>query len=104
MDKPQGLGFDGWLKKLKSEFPSPAGEEDFDPTQPMDDLAKMRRLMAIDRRYMYAMAGARMGRTDATSVQQFKSIVGDYEQLLKAGPAQAGFYKERDVRAKMADA
>jgi tetratricopeptide (TPR) repeat protein len=102
--KTKGLGFEGWLNRLKNEFSVHAEEEDFDPTRPMDDLAKLRRLMVIDRRYMYAMMGSRSGRTSQATVQEFKAIASDYEQLLEAGPPQSQFYKEDDVRTKIADA
>lgn len=101
--KSQGLGFDGWLNKLKTEFGGPVEQDTFDPNAPMDDLAKMRRLMAIDRRYMYATVGARPGRTTETTVEQLKAIARDYEQLLQAGAPQM-FFKENDVRVKIADA
>jgi tetratricopeptide (TPR) repeat protein len=100
--KPEGLGFDGWLNKLKSEFGDPAEQGAFDPNEPMDDIAKMRRLMAIDRRYMYATMGARPGRTTQATVEELKAIAGDYEQLLKAGTPQM-FYKENELRVKIAD-
>jgi tetratricopeptide (TPR) repeat protein len=101
--KSQGLGFDGWMNKLKTEFGNPAGEEAFDPNAPMDDLAKMRRLMAIDRRYMYATMAAHPGRSTEATVKELNAIARDYEQLLQAGAPQR-FFKENDVRGKIADA
>jgi hypothetical protein len=101
--KPLALGFDGWMEKFKTDFASPAGQETFNPTAPMDGLTRMRRLMDIDRRYMYATMQARPGRTTAATVQELKTIAQDYEQLLQAG-APGGFFKEEDVRRKVADA
>ena len=101
--KPQALGFDGWMKKIQADFGSPGGEEAFDPKAPMDDFAKMRRLMAIDRRYMYATMAARPGRTTEAGVEELKAIARAYEQLLQAGAAER-FYKEIEVRGKVADA
>lgn len=101
--KPQALGFDGWMRKLKADFARPGEEEAFDPNAPTDDFAKMRRLMAIDRRYMYATMATRPGRTTEAGVEELKAIARDYMQLLQAGTPQR-FFKENDVRGKIADA
>ena len=101
--KPLALGFDGWMDKFKTDFGSPAGQNTFDPIAPMDGLTKMRRLMDIDRRYMYATMSARPGRATEATVQELKAIAQDYEQLLQSG-SPGGFFKEEDVRRKVADA
>jgi tetratricopeptide (TPR) repeat protein len=97
------LGFEGWLRKLGEESTGIKPGETFDPTQPMDDLTKLRWLMAIDRRYMLAMPKRLPGRADETVARELEEICADYERLLQAGPSQSTFFTTEALREKIAD-
>ncbi len=101
--EPDGLGFEGWLKKLSRQSSDNAEEEKIDTNQPLDDMAKMRRLMEIDRRFMFTMPRTMIGLANETGLQDLKEIAGDYRKLLQAGPPQHPFYTEQALRKKIAD-
>jgi hypothetical protein len=63
----------------------------------------MRWLNDIDRRYRFAIPNARVGRADATVIQELKTVLADYEKLLAAGPPKYSIYTEESVRVKIAD-
>jgi tetratricopeptide (TPR) repeat protein len=100
---PKGLGFEGWLNRLSQQFPSNTKDEKFDPNQPLDDMAKMRWLMAIDGRYTWTMPRTQTGLANEKVLQDLKEIAADYQKLLQAGPPQFPFYTEEGLRMKIAD-
>jgi tetratricopeptide (TPR) repeat protein len=70
---------------------------------PMDDMAKMRMYMDIDRRYLMAMPKIMPGQASKEVIREFEEILADYQKLLIAGPPQFSFYKIEDVQLKIAD-
>jgi tetratricopeptide (TPR) repeat protein len=103
-NEPKGLGLAGWLDKLGKQFGVDGEDEAFDPTRPHDDMAKKRRLMAIDRRYTWTLPRTQAGLANEKVLHDLKQIAADYEQLLGVGLPQFPFYTEDQVRAKVADA
>ena len=97
-----GLGFDGWMERLKADFPAFSAPS-LDPGKPLDDIAKMRWLTDIDRRYRFAIPNARVGRANASVVQELRTVVADYEKLLTAGAPKYQIYTEESVREKIAN-
>jgi tetratricopeptide (TPR) repeat protein len=102
-EEPKGLGFEGWLNRFSQLFPSDTQGGKIDPSQRLDDLAKMRWLMAIDRRYMATMPRTKPGFANAKVLQDLKEIAADYQKLLQAGLPQYTLYTAEGLRAKIAD-
>jgi tetratricopeptide (TPR) repeat protein len=100
--EPKGLGLEGWLKRLSQQFPSNIEDEKTDPSQPLDDMAKMRWLMAIDERYMLTMPRTQTGANEKV-LQDLKEIAADYQKLLAIGLPRYPFYTEEGLRTKIAD-
>jgi tetratricopeptide (TPR) repeat protein len=70
---------------------------------PPDDLAKTRRLIEIDQRYVVAMPDTMPGRASEAAIKSFESIKADYDALIDAGPPSFALYKIEDVMVKSAD-
>lgn len=103
-ETPQGLGLAGWLDRLNRQFPVESGSDELVADKPLDDMAKMRRLMAIDRRYLAVMPRAQIGLANTSVLQELEAIAADYRKLLQAGaPTQSLFYTENKLRTKIAD-
>jgi tetratricopeptide (TPR) repeat protein len=77
--------------------------EKFDPNQPMDDLTKMRWIMAIDQRFMMTMFKKRLVSANEQVVKDLEEIRADYEQLLRSGPNYCSLYTEETLREQIAD-
>lgn len=71
--------------------------------QMSDDMAKMRRLMELDRRYMGAMFMMMPGRASEANVAELQEIYAGYESLLNSGPPYEPVYTLDTLRKKMAD-
>jgi tetratricopeptide (TPR) repeat protein len=103
--KTTALGFDGWMNKLRQESSAAMEQPRFDATRPLDDFGKMRALMAIDQRYMLAMADTRPGRVKRDILRTLEQIAEDYRSLISMGPPQPPFalYTEHSVKRKLGD-
>lgn len=96
-------GFDYWLNEIKKMgAPEPSAVSASEP-EPQDDMAKARKLMEIDRRYLPMMADILPGRANARVIAELKAVQSDYERLAKAGPPTFAFYTARDLDGKIAD-
>jgi tetratricopeptide (TPR) repeat protein len=100
---PLSLGFEGWMDRLFPESQGQGSGEEFDPSQPMDELKKMRWLMAIDRRYLAALPRTKIGLADEQVLKELEEIAADYQKLLEAGPSRYLFTSEAGLREKIAD-
>ncbi|GAC1350439.1 MAG: hypothetical protein NVSMB27_32980 [Ktedonobacteraceae bacterium] len=103
-EEPKWLGFEGWLNRLNQLSPSDTQGEKIDPNQPLDDMAKMRWSMAIDRRYTAVLPRIQTGFADAKVLQDLKAIAADYQKLLQAGLPLLSFYTAEGLREKIANA
>jgi hypothetical protein len=105
MDKheTEGLGFEGWLNKLSENLSAGREQPRLDPSKPLDSLGKVRALMAIDQRYMFAMANTRPGRVSREVLRDIEDIAQDYEALLQLGSPEGLFYTEQSLREKIGD-
>ena len=101
--KLEGLGFDGWLKKLNEDLGIGAEPSLSEDRRPADDMGKMRRLLAIDRRQLAALPNTIVGRANAAVVRDLEVIAADYEALLEAGPPTIPLYTVQALRTKIAD-
>jgi tetratricopeptide (TPR) repeat protein len=97
-----GLGWDDWLSKRSEETLGIKKGERFDHIQPMDNLTKMRWIMAIDQRFMLTMHKNRLGSVNEQVIKDLKEIYTDYEQLLQSGPNYCSLYTEETLREKIA--
>jgi tetratricopeptide (TPR) repeat protein len=70
---------------------------------PSDDVAKARRLIEIDQRYLLAMPNTLPGQASEAVVAMFQSIKADYESLIQAGPPSFPLYSVDDIQVKVAD-
>ena len=102
-EEPKGLGFEGWLNRLNQRFPSDTQDEKIDPNQPLDDMAKMRRLMAIDKRYIEVLPRTQIGFANAKVLQDLKEIAADYQKVLQAGLPHLPFYTAEGLSEKIAN-
>jgi tetratricopeptide (TPR) repeat protein len=103
--QPKGLGFDGWLKKLGQECSAAAEQPRFDPRRPLDDLGKMKALVAIDQRFTLATFDTRPGRVRPETLGVIEAIAQDYQALMSLGPPKPpfAFWTEQSVRQKIGD-
>ena len=101
-DEPRGLGLEGWLNKLQQEFPVRASPP-ADTAEPLDDMAKMKRFMELDRRYLFALPRIMPGKADASLLQELQEIAAGYGQLRKAGPHSFGLYTGEQLTNRIAD-
>jgi hypothetical protein len=95
----QGLGFEGWWNKLDQEF----GDGDEGDEIPQDDLGKLRRLMAIDRRQMMYRMKNRPGFANGQVLEALLKVRRDYEALLAAGVPASALYTADSLRGKIAE-
>jgi hypothetical protein len=100
---PQGLGLDGWLKKLNEDFAAAREPVASGDSGLSDDFGKLRRLMAIDRRQLAALPNTIVGRAKPGVVRELESVAADYETLLLAGLPVAPLYDAPALHAKIGD-
>ena len=68
---------------------------------PVNDVLIRRRLLALDRRYLFALPSITVGRVTRDIVHEASAIAVDYEDLLRSGLSVSAHFSERAVRAKM---
>jgi hypothetical protein len=102
---PKSLGSDGWLKWLREQSFAAVEQPRFDPTQPLDDIGKMKALMAIDQRYRLVMFDTRPGRVCRETLGVIEAIAQDYQALMSLPPPKApfAFWSEQSVQQKIGD-
>ena len=71
---------------------------------PVNDVLIRHRLLALDRRYLFALPSITVGRVTRDIVHELRQIAVDYEDLLKSGLSVSAHFSERAVRAKIGDA
>jgi hypothetical protein len=71
---------------------------------PVNDVLIRRRLLALDRRYLFALPSITVGRVTRDIVHELRQIAVDYEDLLRSGLSVSAHFSERAVRAKIGDA
>jgi hypothetical protein len=96
-------GFDYWLKQIQNGGASAAAQPAASTPEPLDDMAKARRLMEIDRRYLPMLADTMPGRANDQVIRNLESVHDDYERLARCGLPTYPLYTERDLEGKMAD-
>lgn len=99
-DETKGLGFEGWMRRFEERFET--DKDAFAPSQPMDDLEKMRWLHSLDHRYMMALPKC-IRCADENLAQEIQQILADYEKLLQKKPPKLPIYDIESVRSKCAD-
>lgn len=80
---------------------------DHQPTRegwPLNDALIRHRLLALDRRYLFALPNITIGRVTAEIVQELEQIAVEYETLLRAGASLSPRFSEAAVRVKIGDA
>jgi hypothetical protein len=102
---PKSSGSDGWLKWLREQSFAAAEQPRFDPTQPLDDVGKIKALIAIDQRYRLAMFDTRPGRVCQETLGVIEAIAQDYQALKSLGPPKPPFeiWSEQSVQQKIGD-
>lgn len=85
--------------------PAPAKPPPLPPPlpPPQGDLAKVQKLMALDRRYLPLLADIMPGRATPKTITELETLREDYERLAAAGPPDHPFYTPKDLRGKIAD-
>ena len=73
----QPRGFEGWLNRLQQQSPDDSEFETLDATQPLDDITKMRWLLAVDRRYTHTFVRARPGLANERVLEDLIAIASD---------------------------
>jgi hypothetical protein len=71
---------------------------------PVNDVLIRHRLLALDRRYLFALPNITVGRVTREIVHELRQIAVDYEELLKGGLSVSAHFIERAVRGKIGDA
>ena len=80
---------------------------DHQPTRegwPLNDALIRHRLLALDRRYLFALPNITVGRVTGEIVQELEQIAVEYETLLRAGASLSPRFSEAAVRVKIGDA
>ena len=70
---------------------------------PLDDVLLRHRLLALDRRYLFALPNITVGRVTSEIVHDLEQIAVEYETLLRGGAASSPCF-EAAVRVKIGDA
>jgi hypothetical protein len=65
---------------------------------PVNDVLIRRRLLALDRRYLFALPSITVGRVTRDIVHELRQIAVDYEDLLRSGLSVSAHFSERAVR------
>ena len=71
---------------------------------PLRDVLIRHRLLALDRRYLFALPNITVGRATREIVHELEQIAADYEELLKGGLSVSAHFSVRAVRTKIGDA
>jgi hypothetical protein len=71
---------------------------------PLNDVLIRHRLLALDRRYLFALPNITVGRVTGEIVQELEQIAVEYETLLRAGASISPRFSEAVVRVKIGDA
>ena len=71
---------------------------------PLNDVLIRHRLLALDRRYLFALPNITVGHVTREIVHELRQIAVDYEELLKGGLSVSAHFSERAVRGKIGDA
>jgi len=71
---------------------------------PLNDALIRHRLLALDRRYLFALPNITVGRVTAEIVQELEQIAVEYETLLRGGASISPRFSEATVRVKIGDA
>jgi hypothetical protein len=80
---------------------------DHGPTRacwPLDDVLIRHRLLALDRRYLFALPSITVGRVTGEIVRELEQIAVEYDTLLRGGAAISPRFSEAAVRVKIGDA
>lgn len=62
------------------------------------------RLLALERRYLFALPNITVGRVTREIVSELQQIAGEYDGLLKSGAPVSTRFSEQAVRTKIGDA
>src|SRR5262249_14888442 len=70
----------------------------------LNDVLIRHRLLALDRRYLFALPNITVGRVTDEIVRELEQIAVEYDTLLRGGAARSPRFSEADVRVKIGDA
>jgi hypothetical protein len=87
----------GIREQRPTDGPAPEG-------WPLNDALLRHRLLALDRRYLFALPNITVGRVTREIVHELEQIAVEYEALLRGGAASSPHFSEAAVRVKIADA
>ena len=68
------------------------------------DVLMRHRLLALDRRYLFALPNITVGRVTREVVHELQEIAGEYEDVLNGAPSLSLRLSEQTVRTKIGDA
>jgi hypothetical protein len=71
---------------------------------PLNDVLIRHRLLALDRRYLFALPNITVGRVTQEIVRELEQIAVEYETLLRGGASISPRFSEAAVRVKIGDA
>jgi len=71
---------------------------------PLNDVLIRHRLLALDRRYLFALPNITVGRVTGEIVHELEQIAVEYETLLRGGASISPRFSEAAVRVKIGDA
>ena len=71
---------------------------------PLNDVLIRHRLLALDRRYLFALPNITVGRVTLEIVHELEQIAVEYETLLRGGASISPRFSEAAVRVKIGDA
>ena len=101
---PKGNSFEYYVREIqKLGSANQAAEPPGDDEPAMDDISKMRRLIANDQRHNVAMMKTLPGMVSEAVVEELESIQQEYERLVRFGePTKYPLYKIVDLQGKIA--
>src|SRR5262245_14217658 len=82
----------------------PTGDGPARPGWPLHDVLIRHRLLALDRRYLFALPNITVGRVTGEIVLELEQIAVEYDTLLRGGAAISPRFSEAAVRVKIGDA
>ena len=71
---------------------------------PLNDVLIRHRLLALDRRYLFALPNITVERVTSEIVRELEQIAVEYETLLRGGASISPRFSEAAVRTKIGDA
>ena len=91
-------------KRTEVQAQRPADHAPAQEGWPLNDVLIRHRLLALDRRYLFALPNITVGRVTREIVHALQQIAVEYDELLTGGASSSPRFSEQALRVKIGDA